>query len=71
VRRVRRAPTAFAVSTGFNDMHFFAHHLGIPTLGYGPGGRQEHGVDERAAVRDLVDTARIYADLLTSFGGSD
>ena len=69
VRRVRRAPTAFSVSTGFNDMHFFAHHLGIPTLGYGPGGQKEHGVDERASVRDLLDTARIYADLLTSFGG--
>jgi succinyl-diaminopimelate desuccinylase len=69
VRRVRRAPTGFSVSTGFNDMHFFAHHLGIPTLGYGPGGEKEHGVDERASVRDLLDTARIYADLLTTFGG--
>jgi succinyl-diaminopimelate desuccinylase len=70
VRRIRRAPTAFSVSTGFNDMHFFAHHLGIPTLGYGPGGQKEHGVDERASVRDLLDTSRIYADLLTSFAGS-
>ena len=70
VQRVRRAPTAFSVSTGFNDMHFFAHHLGIPTLGYGPGGQKEHGVDERASVRDLLDTARIYADLLTTFPGS-
>jgi len=70
VRRVRRAPAGFTVSTGFNDMHFFAHHLGIPTLGYGPGGRNEHGVDERASVRDLLDTARIYADLLTTFDGT-
>ena len=70
VRRVRRAPTAFSVSTGFNDMHFFAHHLGIPTLGYGPGGQKEHGVDERASLRDLRDTARIYADLLTTFSGT-
>jgi succinyl-diaminopimelate desuccinylase len=70
VRRIRRSPTGFSVSTGFNDMHFFAHHLGIPTLGYGPGGQKEHGVDERASVRDLLDTARIYADLLTTFGGS-
>ncbi len=67
VRRVRQAPTAFTVSTGFNDMHFFAHHLRIPTLGYGPGGQNEHGVDERASVRELTRTARIYADLLTSF----
>jgi succinyl-diaminopimelate desuccinylase len=70
VRRVRRAPTAFSVSTGFNDMYFFAGQLGIPTLGYGPGGEKEHSVDERAALRDLRDTARIYADLLTTFAGT-
>jgi succinyl-diaminopimelate desuccinylase len=69
VRRVRKASTAFSVSTGFNDMHFFAHGLGIPTVGYGPGGKDIHAVDERASVRDLVSTAKIYADLLTSFAG--
>lgn len=69
VARVRRRPAGFMVSTGFNDMHFFAHHLRIPTLGYGPSGRDYHAVDERARVRDLVDAAKIYADLLTSFAG--
>ena len=69
VSRVRRAPTVFNVSTGFNDMHFFSHHLKIPTLGYGPGGRQEHAIDERARVKDLVATAKIYADLLLNFSG--
>ncbi|HMD60266.1 MAG TPA: ArgE/DapE family deacylase [Opitutaceae bacterium] len=69
VRRVRARPTVFNVSTGFNDIHYFAQHLGIPTLGYGPGGEDIHAVDERARVRDLVSAARIYADLLTSFGG--
>jgi succinyl-diaminopimelate desuccinylase len=69
VTRVRRAKTAFNVSTGFNDMHFFAHHLKIPTLGYGPGGENYHAVDERASVRDLVNTAKIYVDLLTRFEG--
>jgi succinyl-diaminopimelate desuccinylase len=67
VARVRRAPAVFDVSTGFNDMHFFAHHRKIPTLGYGPGGEREHAVDERAKVRDLVATAKIYTDLLTTF----
>jgi succinyl-diaminopimelate desuccinylase len=67
VRRVRRARTAFTVSTGFNDMYFFARHLKIPTLGYGPGGRNEHAVDESASERDLLDCAKIYADLLTTF----
>jgi succinyl-diaminopimelate desuccinylase len=69
VSRVRRRPAGFNVSTGFNDMHFFSHHLKIPTLGYGPGGDHEHGVDERARIKDLLDSAKIYADLLTSFGG--
>ncbi len=69
VTRVRRAPAAFNVSTGFNDMHFFSHHLKIPTLGYGPGGANEHAIDERARVKDLVNTAKIYADLLTTFSG--
>ena len=69
VTHVRGAPTAFNVSTGFNDMHFFSHHLKIPTLGYGPGGKNEHAIDEAAKVKDLVATAKIYADLLTSFEG--
>lgn len=69
VANVRRAPAQFGVSSGFNDMHFFAHHLKIPTLGYGPGGRREHAIDESARVSDLLDAARIYAELLTTFAG--
>ncbi|MEO7598946.1 MAG: ArgE/DapE family deacylase [Opitutus sp.] len=69
VTRVRHAKTGFSVSTGFNDMHFFAHHRKIPTLGYGPGGEDYHGVDERANLRTLIATAKIYADLLLSFEG--
>jgi succinyl-diaminopimelate desuccinylase len=69
VTRVRRRPAVFNVSTGFNDMHFFAHHRKIPTLGYGPGGQNFHAVDERAAVKELVAAAKIYAELLTTFAG--
>lgn len=69
VTRVRKAKTVFSVSTGFNDMHFFAHHLKIPTLGYGPGGEQEHAIDERASVKELLASAKIYAELLTTFAG--
>ncbi len=69
VARVRRQPARFSVTSGFTDMHFFAHHRKIPTLGYGPGGQREHAVDERARVRDLVHAARIYADLLATFAG--
>ncbi len=69
VKGVRGKPTVFNVSTGFNDIHYFASHLKIPTLGYGPGGDDIHAVDERARVSDLVATAKIYANLLTSFAG--
>jgi succinyl-diaminopimelate desuccinylase len=69
VARVRKKAAVFSVSTGFNDMHFFAHHLKIPTLGYGPGGEDCHAVDERASVKELVRSAKIYAELLTSFAG--
>jgi len=69
VTRVRRRKTSFNVSTGFNDMHFFATHRKIPTLGYGPGGVDYHAVDERAKIGELVASAKIYADLLTTFAG--
>jgi len=69
VTRVRKQKAVFNVSTGFNDMHFFAHHLKIPTLGYGPGGEDYHAVNERAKLSELVASAKIYADLLTTFAG--
>ena len=69
VRRVRGSPARPHVSTGFNDMHFFARILGVPVVGYGPLGAHYHGIDECASVRDLVTTAKIYADLMLSFAG--
>lgn len=69
VARVRRDRSRFLTSTGFNDMHFFAHHLKIPVIGYGPGGDNCHAVDERASVCELVASAKIYVELLTTFAG--
>jgi succinyl-diaminopimelate desuccinylase len=69
VTRVRKQKAVFNVSTGFNDMHFFSHHLKIPTLGYGPGGENEHAVDERARLKELLASAKIYAELITTFAG--
>jgi len=69
--RVRKTRPVFGVSAGFNDMHFFANERKIPTVGYGPGGRGFHGVDECASIRDLVCCAKIYADVMTTFAGSD
>ena len=69
VTQVRKRRAVFNVSTGFNDMHFFSHHRKIPTLGYGPGGQNCHGVDERASVKELLAGAKIYARLLAEFAG--
>jgi succinyl-diaminopimelate desuccinylase len=69
VKRVRGRPTVFNVSSGFNDIHYFSQHLKIPTLGYGPGGDDIHAVNERARIKDLVSSAKIYASLLTTFEG--
>ncbi len=69
VTKHRKEKTLFNVSTGFNDMHFFSHHLKIPTIGYGPGGEDYHGVNERAKVKELLASAKIYAELLTTFSG--
>ena len=69
VTSVRGEPAEFNVSTGFNDMHFFASVAKIPTLGYGPGGRKEHAVDEAAKISELLASAKIYAELMTNFAG--
>jgi succinyl-diaminopimelate desuccinylase len=69
VTKVRKQTAVFSVSAGFNDMHFFAHHLKIPTLGYGPGGEDCHAINERASIKELVRSAKIYAELLTTFAG--
>jgi len=71
VSRERRCRAEFGTSQGFNDTHFFAQELGIPTLGYGPGGDNCHAVDERASIRELLASARIYAGLLTGGIGTN
>lgn len=67
--KVRRRKAVFKVSSGFNDTYFFIARKKIPTLGWGPGGEDCHAIDERARVKDLVDAAKVYADMLTSFAG--
>jgi succinyl-diaminopimelate desuccinylase len=69
VKKIRGGRPVFYVSTGFNDMHFFAEHLHVPTVGYGPVGMNPHAIDERVRIADLVAAAKVYADLLAGFGG--
>lgn len=68
VAAVRRRKPGFSVSAGFNDSHFFAQVAGLPTLGYGPGGHDYHGVNERVSIRELLTTARVYAHFIEHAG---
>jgi succinyl-diaminopimelate desuccinylase len=64
VRSVRRHAADFRVTTGFTDLHYFVEGAGLAGVGYGVDGERAHGADERVSVRDLVQTARTYADFL-------
>ena len=63
VRSVRRHAVEFRVTPGFTDLHYFVD-AGLPGIGYGVHGERAHGADERVGLRDLVQTARTYADFL-------
>ena len=64
VQTVRRRPPKFRVTTGFTDLHYFVENGGLPGVGYGVKGEHAHGVDERVKSRDLVQTARTYAEFM-------
>ncbi len=69
VRGVWPGKCGFSVTSGFTDMHFFAKEAGIPTIGYGPGGRNYHAIDEAARVKDLLGCAKVYARFLAEWAG--
>lgn len=64
VQAVRRGAASYRLSSGFTDLHYFAVAGGLPGIGYGVKGERIHGVDERVRVRDLVLTARTYAEFM-------
>lgn len=64
VQTVRRRAAGYRVSLGFTDLHYFVVDGGLPGIGYGVKGERAHGVDERVRVRDLVLTARTYAEFM-------
>ncbi len=64
VRSVRRRRAGFRVTAGFTDLHYFVEEGGLPGIGYGVRGENAHGIDERVRVRDVVLTARTYAEFM-------
>ena len=63
VQAVRRRAAGYRVTAGFTDLHYFVAE-GLPGIGYGVKGEHAHGIDERVRVRDLVMTARTYAEFM-------
>ena len=66
VKRIRRKPAKLAIMAGMTDLRFFAEK-GIESIGYSAyGGECWHGDDEFVYVDSLVETARIYAQIVMS-----
>ena len=64
MRSVRRRTAGFRITTGFTDLHYFVVDGGLPGIGYGVKGENAHGNDERVRIRDVVLTARTYAEFM-------
>jgi succinyl-diaminopimelate desuccinylase len=69
VRAIHKTKPGFSVNSGFTDMHFFVKDGKVPTLGYGPGGRNCHAIDEAVRIKDLLTCAKVYANFLTAWPG--
>ena len=68
---VQGGKVGFGMTAGFTDMHFFARDGKIPTIGYGPGGRNYHAIDEAARIKDLLTCAKVYAKFMAEWDGGD
>ena len=64
VASVRDCSPGFSHTPGFTDAHYFGNTLGIPTVGYGSGGSNYHGVNEQVKIDDLLTTSQIYAEFM-------
>lgn len=65
---VRGRDAAIGAMTGATDAHVLAGKAGIPTIIFGPGSLdQAHTSTEHVAVGDLIDGARIYAELFDAY----
>jgi acetylornithine deacetylase/succinyl-diaminopimelate desuccinylase len=69
VTGVTGRPTPTIGMSFTTDARFVRNQAGIPAVVCGPGDiAQAHGIDEWAAVSQLVEATAAYADLYRSFG---
>ncbi len=64
VRAVNGKPAHLRVFGAFTDLHFFTNQAGCPAIGYGVEGAGIHGHQEYLIIPSLVNTARVYAEIV-------
>jgi len=54
-----------------SDAHYFREILGVPTVSFGPGyGELAHAYNEFVCVRDVLDMAKVYANVVLNLAAS-
>jgi len=67
-RQAGSAP-ALVATTGTTDARVFGLHFGIPAVCFGPYAEQAHGVDERAYLPSVVQTAQVLGLFIRDWCG--
>ncbi len=67
VQKAKGGRPKYSVTQGFTDLHFFVNEGGMPGVGYGAAGKNIHAIDERVNIRDLVQTSKVYAHLISDW----
>ncbi len=64
VESVTGKEAALEIFSAFTDLHFFTNEGHCPTVGYGVEGDGLHSSDEYVMIHSLVETARVYAEMM-------
>ncbi len=64
VQTVTGKNATLCIFGAFTDLHFFTGIAKCPTIGYGVEGEGLHGSREFLKIRSLVETARVYAEIM-------
>ncbi len=75
VQRSAKRVLGYRPSAGYvaytSDAHYFREVLGVPTVTFGPGYSElAHGHNEYVQIRDVLDMAKVYLNLMIGFSGS-
>ena len=66
IKKVFEKPAFISMTGGRLDMEYLINGAKIPTLAYGVSGKNFHGDEESTDIRDIIDTAAVYAEVMRS-----